>query len=103
MAALALVVFGCGEGCGEDAPIATRARAAELPPEPTEQPPAEPRPPGYPLIDDSVLLRAPARYDHLVLRPLPPTRPRLRPPPYAPITLALRGPRAQANPPSLPL
>ncbi len=96
IAVLALV-FGCGEGCGEDTPIATRARAAELPPEPAEQPPAEPRPPGYPLIDDSVLLRAPARYDHLVPRLVPPTGPRFRNLVYEANNLAMRGPRDEEN------
>lgn len=97
------VAFGLvlGLGCGGDeeppAPPEAEAQGVAAPEPPPPRPVRDPTPPAYPLIDDSVLLRAPARYDHLVPRLVPPTGPRFRNLVYEANNLAMRGPRDEEN------
>ena len=82
--ALSLLFVACGD---DDAP-----RAQERAPAPTPVAPDAPRDPGYPLFDDSVLRRAPARFDHIIPRlTMPATGTRFRNLIYEANNLTLRG------------
>lgn len=91
---LAGVVVGCN-----DAPSITERRASvvESAPPPVPVPRALPdddRMPAFPFVDDRELLRAPARFDHLVPRLSPPTGPRFRNLVYEANNMTMRGARS---------
>ncbi|HJL21824.1 MAG TPA: hypothetical protein RMH80_06300, partial [Polyangiaceae bacterium LLY-WYZ-15_(1-7)] len=94
LAPLGLGACSDDDGSAEESEPADPRGAAPAPPTP-EAPPEPPRDafPGYPLIDDSQLLRAPERYDHLVPRLVPPTGPRYRNLVYEANNVGMRGPR----------
>lgn len=92
---LLLTLFACHDA---PTPIERRAAVVEsappLVPEPRPLPDDE-RMPAYPFVDDSELLRAPARFDHLVPRLAPPTGPRFRNLVYEANNMTLRGARSE--------
>lgn len=88
-----LVLAAVLPGCDEERP--PRPQSAQ--PEARVPPPAaaatddESSFPPFPLFDDAVLLRAPARFDHLIPRLVPPTGPRYRNLRYEANNLGMRG------------
>ncbi|MCA9612111.1 MAG: hypothetical protein R3B99_22870 [Polyangiales bacterium] len=91
---LLLFVLAC-----QDAPSISERRASvvESAPPPVPEPralPEDDRMPAFPFVDDSELLRAPPRYDHLVPRLSPPTGPRFRNLVYEANNMTMRGSRS---------
>lgn len=86
-----LAIASLGPACGDDdGPPPPSAPPQEAPPSASAAQAEESFPP-YPLFDDALLLRAPARFDHLVPRLVPPTGPRYRNLRYEANNLGMRG------------
>lgn len=95
---LVLVAVAFALGCN-DAPSITERRASVVesapPPVPTPRAlPDDERMPAFPFVDERELLRAPARFDHLVPRLSPPTGPRFRNLVYEANNMTMRGARS---------
>lgn len=89
-----LVLFIALLACGSDETSSTPAPADDTTEEVTE-PEAEVRLPGYPLIDDSVLLRVPERFDHLIPRLTNPMGARFQNLRYEANNVGMRGRRGE--------
>ncbi|MEM1414111.1 MAG: heparan-alpha-glucosaminide N-acetyltransferase domain-containing protein [Myxococcota bacterium] len=95
--ALAAVLLAALAGCEGEAPAqAERPPPAEAPPaDPGELPERERPLPGYPYVEAGDRLLAPARYDHLVPRLVPPIGPRFANLVYDANNVAMRGARRE--------